>query len=97
MGFPSGTLVRNLPANAGDTGDVGSIPGLGRSPAVGNGNPLQNSWLENSTDRGGWRAIVNAVAKRCDCMCVCVHAHVHMHTHARARTHTHTHTLDIMG
>ena len=63
MGFPRGTLVKNLPANARDTGDVGSIPGLGRSPAVGNGNPLQNSWLENSMDRGGWRATVNGVAK----------------------------------
>ena len=41
MGFPAGTVVKNLPANAGDTGDVSSIPGSGRSPGLGNGNPLQ--------------------------------------------------------
>ena len=44
-------------------GDLGSIPELGRSPGVGNGNPLQYSCLENSTDRGGWQAIVHGVAK----------------------------------
>ena len=43
--------VKNPPANAGDTGDSGSIPGLGRSPGGGSGNPLQYSCLENSTDR----------------------------------------------
>ena len=45
-------LVNNLPANAGDLRDVGSVPGSGRSPGVGNGNPLQNSCLGNSMDRG---------------------------------------------
>ena len=45
-------MVKNLCADAGDTGDVGSIPGSGRSPGVGNGTPLQHSCLENSTDRG---------------------------------------------
>ena len=50
MGFPGGTVVKN-PAKAEDTGDVGSIPGSGRSPGVGNGNPLQYSCLENSMDR----------------------------------------------
>ena len=45
-------VVKNLPANAGDTRDVGLIPGSGRSPGGGNGNPLQNSCLENSMDRG---------------------------------------------
>ena len=49
-------VVRNLPANAGDTRDVGLIPGLGRSPRTGNGNPLQYSCLENSMDRGVWWA-----------------------------------------
>ena len=44
--------VNNLPANAGDTGDWGSIPGLGRSPEEGNGNLVQYSCLENPTDRG---------------------------------------------
>ena len=52
-----------LPANAGDTGDVGMIPGSGRSPGGGNGNPLQYSYLENSKDRGAWWAIVHGVAK----------------------------------
>ena len=46
--------VKNLPANAGDIRDVGSIPGLGRSTGGGNGNPLQYSCLENSTVRGAW-------------------------------------------
>ena len=44
-------MVKNLPANAGNTGDAGSVPGLRRSPAEGNGNPLQYSWLENPMDR----------------------------------------------
>ena len=44
--------VKNLPANAGDIRDIGSIPGSGRSPGEGNGNPLQYFWLENSKDRG---------------------------------------------
>ena len=44
-GFPSGAVIKNLPANAGDTGDAGSIPGSGRSPGVGNGNPLHYSLL----------------------------------------------------
>ena len=47
-------MVKNLPANAGDIRDLGSIPELGRSPARGHGNPLQYSCLENSVDRGGW-------------------------------------------
>ena len=46
-GFPSGSVVKNLPANVGDTGDVGSMPGPGRFPGEGNGNPLQSSCLEN--------------------------------------------------
>ena len=48
-------MVKNLPANAGDTGDMGLVPGLGTSPGVGNGNPLQYSCLENSMDRGAWQ------------------------------------------
>ena len=51
-GFPGGTVVKNPPANAGDARDTGSIPGLGRSPGGGPGNPLQYSCLENSMDRG---------------------------------------------
>ena len=56
MGFPGGTVVKNPPANAGGTGDSGSmIPVSERSPGVGNGNPLQYSYLENPMDRGAWR------------------------------------------
>ena len=47
-------VVKNLPANAGDFRDVGSIPGLGRSPGGGHDNPLQHSCLENPMDRGAW-------------------------------------------
>ena len=53
-------VVKNLPVNA---GDLGSIPGWGRAPGEGNGNPLQCSCLENPMDRGAWRATVHAVAK----------------------------------
>ena len=56
-------MVKNLPANAGDIRDVGSIPGLGRYPGGGNGNPLQYSCLENPMDRGAWRATVHGVTK----------------------------------
>jgi len=47
-------LVKNLPASAGDTGDVSSIPGSGRSHGLGNGNPLQHSCLDNSMGSGAW-------------------------------------------
>ena len=50
MGFPSSSIVKNLPANAGDTRDADSIPGLGRSPREGNGSPLQRSCLGNPMD-----------------------------------------------
>ena len=56
-------LVKNSPANSGDTRDSGSIPGLGRSPGEGNGNPFQCSCLENPKDRGAWRAPDHRVAK----------------------------------
>ena len=55
-------MVKNPPANV---GDAGSIPGPGRSPGGGNGNPLQHSCLENPMDRGAWQAIVHEVAKSC--------------------------------
>ena len=58
MGFPGGSVVKNPPANVGDSRGVGSIPELGRSPGVGNGNPLWNSCLGNPMDRGAWRATV---------------------------------------
>ena len=56
-------MVKNSPANAGDTEDVGSIPGSGRSPGGGNGNPLQYSCLGNPMDRGARYATVQGVAK----------------------------------
>ena len=56
-------MVKNLPGNAGDTRDMGLIPGLGRSPGEGNGYPLQDSCLENPMDRGAWRATVHGVAR----------------------------------
>ena len=58
--FPDGPVVKNPHA---DSGDMSSIPGSGRSPGVGNGNPLQCSCLENSIDRRAWQATVQAVAK----------------------------------
>ena len=51
-------MVKNLPANAGEVRDIGSVPGSGRSPGGGNGNPLQYFCLENPMDRGAWRAKV---------------------------------------
>ena len=63
LGFSSGSVVKNLPANAGAAGDMGSIPESGRSPGVGSGNPLQYSCLENPMDRGAWWATVHGVTK----------------------------------
>ena len=62
-GFPGGSGVKNLPASAGDARDMDSVPGLGRSPGVGNGNALQYSSLEKSMDRGAWRATVRGLTK----------------------------------
>ena len=56
-------VVKNLPANAGDLRDAGSIPGLGGSPGGGHGNPLQYSCLENPMYRGAWQATVHGVAR----------------------------------
>ena len=56
-------VVKNPPANTGDIRDVGLIPGLGNLPGGGHGNPLQYSCLENSTDRGAWKATVHGVTK----------------------------------
>ena len=56
-------VVKNLPASIGDARGMDSVPGLGRSPGAGHGNPLQYSCLENPTDRGAWLAIVHWVPK----------------------------------
>ena len=60
MCFPGGSVVNNLPV---DAGDAGSIPGLGRGPGGGHGNPIQYSCMENSKDRGGWQATIHGVAE----------------------------------
>ena len=56
-------MQKNLPANARDTGNMNSIPGSGRSPGEGNGNPLQYSCLESPMDRGAWQTTVLGIAK----------------------------------
>ena len=61
--FPGSSVVKNLPANAGYVGDTSSIPGLGKSPGEGNGNPLQYSCLETLRDRRAWWAIVCRLTK----------------------------------
>ena len=75
--FPSDSVVKNLPANSGDTGDVSSIPGLGRLPGERDGNPLQYSCLENSMDRepGGLQSmrsqrVGHDLATEHMCMCI---------------------------
>ena len=63
LGFSGDSVVENPFANAEDMGDMGSIPRLGKSPGVGNGNTLQYSCLENSMDKGAWEATVYGIAK----------------------------------
>ena len=63
MGFPGGSVVKNLPSNAGDTRNVGAITGWGRSPGEGNGYPLEYSCLENSMDGGAWWNILHGVTE----------------------------------
>ena len=69
MGLPrwlSGNVAKNLSANKGDAGAVGSIPGSGRSPGEGNGNPLQDSCLKGPMNRGAWQATVYGFTKESD-------------------------------
>ena len=68
-------VVKNPLAKVGDARDVGAIPGSGRSPGVGNGNPLQDSCLENSMDRGAWWATVHGVTKSQTRMSSWAHTH----------------------
>ena len=63
MGFPGGSEVKNLPANAGDARNAGLIPGSGQAAGGGHGNPLQYSCLGNPMERGAWQATVHGVAK----------------------------------
>ena len=74
-GYPGGTAVKNLPANARDTRDAGLIPGSGRSPGGGNGSPPQCSCPGNPRDRGAWRPQSRGS---------------HRVGHDRGHTHTHT-------
>ena len=71
-------VVKNPPANAEDTRDASSIPGLGRSPGEGKGNRIQYSCLEHPMDKGDWRATVHRVTKKLD-MTKCPHTHTHTH------------------
>ena len=77
-------MVKNLPANAGYVRDVGSIPGLGRSPGGGHCNPSQHSCLENPMDREAWQATVHEVAQNWIWLkqlstCACMHTQIHTH------------------
>ena len=74
-----GSVVKNPHANAGDAGDLGSVPGWGRAPGGENGNPLQYSCLKNPMDRGPWQATVQGDRKELDMT-------------EQLSTHTHTHT-----
>ena len=78
LGLPSGSMVKNLPANAGESG---SIPGPEISSEEENGNPLQYSCLENSMDRRAWQATVHGVTKSWTRLSVHTHTHTHTHTH----------------
>ena len=73
--LPGGSEVKNPPAKAGDIRNVGSTPGLGRSPGAGHGNPLQYSCLQNPMDGGAWWATVNGVIK----------SQIHLSMHAWCR------------
>ena len=84
LGFPGGSVVKNLPTKAGDIRDVGLIPGLGRSPGEGNGNPLQYSCLENPMDRGAWQAVAHGVVE--------LDTTERLYTYTHTQSHTHTNT-----
>ena len=73
-------MVKNPPANAGDVRDVGSIPGWGRSPGGGHGNPLKYSCLENPMDRGAWWATVQRVTmSRTQLKRLSLHTRIYIH------------------
>ena len=84
--FPGGSVVKDLPANAGDTGGTNSIPELESFPGGGNFNPLQYSCLVNAKDRGAWPVTVHGIANSQTWLSgwtrthTCVHAHTHTHT-----------------
>ena len=80
MCFPHGSVVKNPSADAGNPGNVGSVPALGRSPGEGNGNPLQYPCLEKPLDRGLWRVIAHGVAKSQTRLSDSAHKHTHTST-----------------
>ena len=86
-------MVKNSPANAGDTGDAGFIPELGRSPGGERGNPPQYPCLGNPMDTGAWRATVHEVTNSQTRLSMHAHAHTHAHTH----THTHIFTDHLVS
>ena len=79
-GFPGGSSGKDPTCQWGDVRDMGSVPGLGRSPGGGHGNPLQYSCLENPMDRGVWQAAAHSVTK--SDMTEHTHTHTHTHTHS---------------
>ena len=76
--FPNGSGVKNLSASEGDARDSVSVPGWGRSPGGGHGNPLQHSCLESPMDRGAWWAAIRGVTKNRTRLST--HTHTHIHT-----------------
>ena len=84
---PEALGERSRDWSLGHAGDLGLISGSGRFPGEGNGNPLQYSCLENSVNRGAWRATVHGVTKSRTRL-----SDLHTHTHTHRQTHTHTHT-----
>ena len=87
--FPGGSVVKNLPANAGDVGDLDLIPGSESSPGRENGKPLQHSCLDNPMDRGAWQPMVSQKVRhnRVQVQCVCVHAHHEFFIHSSMAGH----------
>ena len=79
--FSINTVAKNPPASAGHARDSGLTPGSGRSLGVGNGNPLQYSWLGNSMERGAWRATGHGVAKSWTQLCTHIHMQNILYTH----------------
>ena len=86
-----GAVVKNPPADAGDTRNAGLIPGSGRSPGVGNGNSLQYSCLENSRDRGVWGRKEADTTDHTHTPAI-YHSTTDTHTHSNIYSHTHNHT-----
>ena len=84
-------MIKNLPANADDAGDLGSIPGSGRSPGGGNGNPPQYSCRENPMGKGAWWASVHGITKSRTRLSECTDTHTHRwKTDSRPELSTHS-------